>query len=259
MSDFDATPVDEEASDLLDDNATAVDDRAQAGDPAVAERVRQFASLQAAIADVEPPPAAVRERLVAAALAAAPASNVVSLRRRPILATGAGLVAAAAAASLIFVVASRHNETRLSSTAATTAAATAGGVPQVKAADSAATAAASEAATGDFAAATTAAPASTAAAAAAPTTAFASALADRSYNAPQELVSAYQAARDSVPPPSPTKLVSPACVFAGDFVGSITYQDTPADVFVTTDSFGRAHLTALAIEDCHRVIEVTVP
>src|SRR5258706_4576777 len=253
MSDFDATPIDEQASDLLDGNATA-------DNPAVAGRVQQFASQKAAIVDVEPPTPAVRERLVAAALAAAPRSNVIPLRRRPILAAGAGLVAAAAAASLIFVVANRHNDSRLSaSTAATTAAAATGIAPQVKAAD---TAAATEAATADLGAGTTAAAATTtAAASAAPApAAFAGALADRDYNSPQELVAAYQAARDALaaPPPQATS-VSATCSFAGERVGSITYQDTPAELFVTTDSFGRAHLTALAIEDCHRVIEVTVP
>ena len=255
MSDFDATPIDEQASDLLDDNAT-VDNGARAGDnPAVAERLRQFASQKAAIVAVEAPAPAVRERLVAAALAAAPASNVVSLRRRPILAAGAGLVAAAAAASLIFVVSNRHNETKTASeaTVASAITAAAGAAPQTKAADSAAT----EAATG-FATATSAAAAGTTAVPAA-TTMFASALADRSYNTPQELVTAYQAARDSSPPPSPAKSVSPACAFAGERIGSITYQDTPAELFVTTDSFGHAHLTALAIADCHRVIEVAVP
>ncbi|MEP6659318.1 MAG: hypothetical protein ABJD24_05315 [Acidimicrobiales bacterium] len=243
MSDFDATPIDEQASDLLDDNGTADNN-----DPAVVARVRQFASQKAAIADVDPPAPAVRERLVAAALAAAPESNVIPLRRRPILAVGAGLVAAAAAASLIFVVSNRHNDSRLSSATGTTAAATAGAAPQVKAAD---TAAATEAA-----AATTTAAASAAAPAA---TAFAGALADRSYNSPQELVTAYQAARDALAAPPPATTVSPTCSFAGERIGSITYQDTPAELFVTTDSFGHAHLTALAIEDCHRVIEVAVP
>ena len=89
-------------------------------------------------------------------------------------------------------------------------------------------------------------------------TTFAGALADRTYNSPQELVAAYQAARDALPPPQATS-VAATCSFAGERIGSITYQDTPAELFVTTDSFGRAHLTALAIEDCHRVIEVTVP
>ena len=256
MSDFDATPIDEQASDLLDDNAT-VDNRARAGDnPAVAGRLRQFASQKAAIVDVEPPAPAVRERLVAAALAAAPASNVVSLRRRPILAAGAGLVAAAAAASLIFVVSNRHNETRRAPrkprspppspprpppprprrpTAPRPKPPPVSPPPRPRPPPRG----------------TTAVPAAT--------TMFASALADRSYNTPQELVTAYQAARDSSPPPSPATSVSPTCSFAGERIGSITYQDTPAELFVTTDSFGHAHLTALAIEDCHRVIEVTVP
>jgi hypothetical protein len=152
------------------------------------------------------------------------------------------------------VVSNRHNESRLSSTAATTAAAA--GAAQVNAADSAVTEAA---ASGTFAATTTAATATTALAAAAPTP-FASGLADRSYNSPQDLVSAYEAAREESAPPSSAKSVdSPVCAFAGEFIGSITYRDTPAELFVATDSSGRAHLTALAVEDCHRVIEVTVP
>src|ERR1700687_2233779 len=110
MSDFDATPIDEQASDLLDDNATS-DNPAVAGDNlAVEGRLRLFASVQAAIADVEPPAPAVRERLIAAAISAAPVSNVVSLRRRPLFAAGAGLVAAAAAAALILVVSNRHDQ-----------------------------------------------------------------------------------------------------------------------------------------------------
>jgi hypothetical protein len=72
-------------------------------------------------------------------------------------------------------------------------------------------------------------------------------------------VTAYRAARDtSAPPPAPAT-VAATCSFDGERIGSITYQATPAELFVTTDSFGSAHLTALAIEDCHRVIEVTVP
>src|SRR5258706_3080238 len=111
MSDFDATPIDEQASDLLD--AKNIDDFARTGDdPAVAGRLRQFASLKAAVADVEPPTPAVRERLVAAALAAAPQSNVIPLRRRPILAAGAGLWSAASAESLDFVVVHQHQHSR---------------------------------------------------------------------------------------------------------------------------------------------------
>jgi hypothetical protein len=237
----------------LDELASAhLDGISTSDDPAVLARVAEFERARAAVRSTPPVDDAQRDRMITAAMDAA---VVIPIRpRRNLIATSAGIVAAAAVVvAVAFGLRGTSSGTKTASeaigatstagAAATTAAPAADSTKQFGPESSAAAATAA----GGFSASTTAASASTLASPA-PTPPFV-------INSAADLPAIYRKSLAIVPAAG---IPAGTCAINGKYVTSITYANTPAELWVTgTDP--NLTLVAVAIGTCQGLAEVPLP
>ena len=237
--------------DRIDELASAhLDGVSISDDPVVIARAGEFEHARAALRSVAAVDATRCDRIVDAALTAA---VVVAMRRRKLPFVAGAAVAGAAAAVLALAIGLHHGSSgtnTASDRSLATSAASKATVPQVALGGTPNPIATSAAPFGSGAYSTAAAATSAPAAAALPPSPLAIASAD-------QLAAAYHKVMANSAN-GPTTSLPPACPVTGTFAAFVTYQSTPAEMWVMGTGTNRS-LLVVARSDCRQLVQVPLP